>query len=33
MALERRKYTNDCKEAMVAMAERADKTVGQAARS
>jgi transposase-like protein len=32
MALTRRKYTNDYKEAAEAMADRADKTVGQAAR-
>jgi transposase len=32
MAEERRKYTRDYKEAAVAMAEREDKTVGQAAR-
>ena len=32
MAGERRKYSRDYKEAAVAMAEREDKTVGQAAR-
>jgi transposase-like protein len=32
MAGERRKYTRDCKEAAVAMAEREGQTVGQAAR-
>ncbi|GHT97512.1 transposase [Spirochaetia bacterium] len=32
MAVERRKYTRDYKEAAVAMAEREDKTVGQVAR-
>jgi transposase-like protein len=32
MAVERRKYTRDCKEAAAAMAEREDKTVRQAAR-
>jgi transposase len=32
MAAERRKYTRDYKEAAVAMAEREDKTVEQAAR-
>jgi hypothetical protein len=32
MADERRKYTKDYKEAAVAMAEREDKTVRQAAR-
>jgi transposase len=32
MAVTRRKYTKDYKEAAVAMADRADKTVGQAAR-
>ncbi|GHT55448.1 hypothetical protein FACS1894109_02040 [Spirochaetia bacterium] len=31
MAVERRKYTRDYKEAAVAMAEREDKTVGQVA--
>jgi transposase len=32
MAVTRRKYSRDYKEAAVAMADRADKTVGQAAR-
>ncbi|MDR1306632.1 MAG: transposase [Treponema sp.] len=32
MAVKRRKYTKDYKEAAVAMAGRADRTVGQAAR-